>query len=111
MKFFTWGIVFISLITLALAAFIAFNSLAQEQWHSIKTESLASEPIENYMNVEKEVLADLVKNISSYNKMYVEGAEMRANELKWVIYIQSGCIWTLIVMLFLIKRKMAIKHV
>lgn len=111
MSKFTWGAVFVSLIVLVGSVTIAFLPTAHEQWYSVKTDQLASEPTETLITLEKTALAGIIKKVASYNGQYIENAESRIGDLKWVISVQGICILFLIAVLFLTKRKTAIKHV
>jgi hypothetical protein len=108
---FTWGAVFVSLIVLVGSVTIAFLPTAHEQWQSVKMDQLASEPNETLITLEKTALAGIIKMVASYNSKYIDNAESRINELKWVISVQGICILILISVLFLTKRQAAIKHV
>jgi hypothetical protein len=108
---FTWGAVFVSIIVLVGSVTIALLPTAHEQWHSVKMVQLASESTETLITLEKTALAGIIKKVASYNSQYIENAESRIGDLKWVISVQGICILFLIAVLFLTKRKTAIKHV
>ena len=108
MSKFTLGAVFVSIIVLVGSVTIAFLPTAHEQWHSVKTEQLTSEPTETLITLEKTALAGIIKKVASYNSQYIENAEGRISNLKWVISVQGICIFFLIVVLFLNKRKTAV---
>lgn len=55
---------------------------AHENWYPVRTNALASEPVEKLAQLENAVLAQIVIDVSEYNSKYIDDATNRIAELK-----------------------------
>ncbi|USD36186.1 hypothetical protein [Ferrimonas sp. SCSIO 43195] len=92
-------ILLLSLTTIIGALVVLFDPVAHEHWNPVRTSNLANESIEDLSQLKRKDLAGIVINVSEYNMNYIDGATMRIHWLKCSLFIATGMLSIMIVML------------